>query len=105
MEISMLEEDQNIEHNVIKDVRNLFRLEILKKETNNTTIIDMGNLFRSKKENKVIKDRIVRDIRSLFEHEKDYYKPVVVGNFWSDSYIEYESKGVRNKTASVEKYL
>ena len=29
----------------------------------------------------------------------------MVGNFWSNSYIEYESRGVRNKALSVEKYL
>ena len=53
-----------------------------------------------------IKGRIIRDIRILFEHEEeDYYQPVGVGNVWSDSYIEYESNGDRNKTLSVEEYL
>ena len=28
-----------------------------------------------------------------------------VGNFWSNSYIEYKSNGDRNKTLSVEEYL
>ena len=28
-----------------------------------------------------------------------------VNNFWSDSYIEYESNGDSNKTLSVEEYL
>ena len=36
--------------------------------------------------------------------EEDYYKPVIVGNFCSNNYIEYESKGDR-KTLSVKKYL
>ena len=26
-------------------------------------------------------------------------------NFWSNNYIEYESKGDRNKTLSVERYI
>ena len=70
------EEDKNMEENIIKDVRNLFRL---KKEINVTAI----------KENKVIKDRILRDIRNIFEHEEeDYFKSVRVGNFWSNNYIE-----------------
>ena len=34
MKSSRLEEDKNIEENIIKDVRNLFRLKKLKKETN-----------------------------------------------------------------------
>ena len=33
---SRLEEDKNIEENIVKDVRNLFRLKKLKKETNDT---------------------------------------------------------------------
>ena len=63
------------------------------------------HLFRLKKENKAIKDRITRDIRNIFEHEEDdYYKHVRVGNFRSNSYIEYKSKDDR-KTLSVKKYL
>ena len=68
------------EENIIKDIRNLFRL---------------------KKETKAIKDRILRDIENLFEHEKqekNYYKPVRVSAFWSNNYIEFESRGDRNKT-------
>ena len=34
------------EENIIKDVRNLLRLEKLKKETIDATIKDIGNLFR-----------------------------------------------------------
>ena len=77
-----------MEGNIIKDVRNHFRL---KKEINDT----------------VIKDRILRDIRNVFEPEdgeEDYYKPVRVGSFWSNSYIEYKSNGERNKMLSVEEY-
>ena len=46
-------------------------------------IKDIRNLFRLKKETKAIKDRILRDIKNLFEHEEDenYYKPVRVNNF------------------------
>ena len=56
------------EENTIKDVRNLFRLEKLKKETNNTTVKDIRCLFRLKKENKETKDRIIIDIRNLFKY-------------------------------------
>ena len=78
------------------DIRNLFEYGPIR------------NIFRFKKNNKVIKDRIPRDIRNLFEHEEggeSYYKIIRTSNFWSNSYIEYESKGDRNKTLSVEKYL
>ena len=46
------------------------------------------------------------DLFSLrtFEQEEDHYKPLTVGNFWSNNYIQYES-GDRCKTLSLEKYL
>ena len=74
------------EENIIKDIRNLFRL---KKEQNYTGIKDIRNLFRLKKEIKAIKDIILRDIKNLFEHEEEsYYKPVRVNNFWSNNCTE-----------------
>ena len=48
--------------NIIKDVRNLFRLEKLRKETIDTTTKDIRNIFRLEKENKANKNRIRRDI-------------------------------------------
>ena len=36
---------------------------------------------------------------------EDFYKPVTVSNFWSNNYIEYESKSDRNKRRSLEEYL
>ena len=92
------------EEKVIKDRRNLFRL---KKELNYIAIKDIRNIFNQEKEAKAIKDRILRDIKNLFEHEEEenFYKPVRVSNFWSNSYIEYENNGDRSKTLSVEVYL
>ena len=89
------------EANIIKDIRNLFRL---KKEQNDTAIKDIRNLYRQEKETKAIKHRILSDIKNLFEHEEEEncYKPVRVSNFWSNNYIEYGSNGDRNKTLSVE---
>ena len=66
---------QSEEDNIIKHIRNLFKL---------------------KKEKKTIKDRIIRDIKTLFEQEDDYYKPVRVGNFCNSSYIEHKSNDDRN---------
>ena len=56
------DEDSRIEENIIKDVRNLFRL---KKEENDNIIKNIRNPFRLKMENE--KDRITRQISNLFE--------------------------------------
>ena len=120
----MMENQRPEEENIVKHVRNLFRLEKLEKELTDTAIKDIKNLFGLEKENKAIKDRILRrGIRNVFtlekenkaikniilitnlfenEEEENYYKPVSVSNFWSNNYIEYESNGDRNKTLSVE---
>ena len=60
-----------------------------------------------KKENKAIKDKVIRYLRNLFEHEEEEncFKPVRVGNFWSNNYIEYESNGDTNKSLSIEEYF
>ena len=66
-------------------------------------IKDIRNLFRLKKEVKGIKDIVPKIIKNLFEYEKEkenYYKPVRVNNFWSNTYIEY-----KNRILSVEEYL
>ena len=75
------------EENMIKDTRSLF---IIKKDIRKR---------RQQKETKAIKDRILIYIKNFFEHEKEeenYYKPVIVSNFWSNNYIEYKSNGDRN---------
>ena len=55
---------------IFLDVRILFRFQ---KETDDTTIKDIINLFSLKKESEAVKDRVIRDIRSLFEHEEENY--------------------------------
>ena len=64
--------------------------------------------LRNKSEEKIIKavkDRIIRDIKNLFEQkEQDYYKPVRVGIFYSNNYIEFESNDDTNKTLSIREY-
>ena len=42
---------------------------------------------------------------SLFKQGDDYYKPISVGNFWNNNYIDYGSSGERNKNLSVKEYL
>ena len=53
------------EENIIKDIRNLFRL---KQKQNYTAIKGIRNLFRQEKETEAIRDRILRDIKNLFEY-------------------------------------
>ena len=47
---------------------------------------------------------MIRDIKT-FEEEDNYYKPIKVGNFWKNCYIEYESNSDKNKSLSVKEYL
>ena len=85
-----------MEENIIKDVRNRFRLNKLEKEINDITIKNIKNLFRLKKGNEAMKYKIIRDIRNLFEYvEEDYYEPVRAGYFSSNNYIEYKSIKVK----------
>ena len=84
----MMESARSEEENIIKCIRNLFRL---KKELIYTAIKDVRNLFRLKEETKAIEDRMLRDIKNLSEHEEEekFYKPVRASNFGSKNYIEY----------------
>ena len=45
-------EYKNTEENIIKDVRSLFRLNKVEKETNDAAVKGMRNLFRLEKEKK-----------------------------------------------------
>ena len=62
----MIENPRPEEENIIKEVRNLFRL---KKELNCNAIKDIRNLFTREKETKAIKDIILRDLKNVFEYE------------------------------------
>ena len=47
---------------------------------------------------------IIRNIRNLFEHEEDYYKPVSVGDLWSNNHIECKIN-VDKKTKAINNTL
>ena len=54
----------------------------MQKQSEDTIIKNIRNLFRLKLENETIKDKVIRDIKTLFKQQKeDYYKLVRVGNF------------------------
>ena len=78
----------------------------IQKLSGDTIITNIRNLFRLKEENEAIKDNTTRDTKTLFEQQtKDYYKPVIASNFWSNNYTKYESNGDRNKALSIIEYL
>ena len=58
------------EENMIKDIRNLFKLNKLKKETNDAAIKGLRNIFRLEKENKAIKTMMISEIRILLSMKK-----------------------------------
>ena len=97
-----IEDFNNIQKNKIKAKNSLLKFEkdlfIPKKETEDNIIKDVRYLFSLKKD---------LEIRKHFELEKEenHYKPVTVGNFYSNNYTEYESNGGRNKTLSIKEYL
>ena len=80
-----------------------------KKQSEENIIKSIRNLFKLKAEKERIKDRMIRDIMTLFK-EYDYYQPTRAvnlwnNNFWNSSYIEYENSGNRNKILSLKEYL
>ena len=81
-----MKKTKKIEDNIIKDVRNIYRM---KKEIDDTAVKDTGYPF-------TLKNKMKQNFRNLFEHEEDYHKPVRAGNFWSNNYIEYKSMSMEN---------
>ena len=73
-----------------------------KKQCDKNIMKSIRNLFKLKKENEANKNKIVRDLRTLFKQEDDFYKPIRVGNFWNNNYIEYQTSDDRNKNLSVK---
>ena len=45
-----------------------------------------------------------QDSRNFFEQEEHYYKPVRVGNFYTNNYIDYKSNGDKSKTLIKEQF-
>ena len=74
----------------------------MKKKSEENIIKSIRNLFKLKKEKQ---DEGRRDIRTLFKQESDYYKPTRVGKFWNNNYIQYENTDDRNKNLSAKEYL
>ena len=71
------------------------------KESQDKIIKNKKKFFILEKENKAIREKIIGDIKKLLEQEEDYYKPISVGNFWSNNYTEYEGNSDTNKNLSA----
>ena len=44
-------------------------------------------------------------LEEINENDDDYYKPILVKSYFAESYKEYETRGDKDKTLSVEQYL
>ena len=54
-----------------------------------------------------VKYRGIKDIKDLFDLSisEDYYKPIIVKSTHDNNYIQYESKGDKDKTLTISQYL
>ena len=54
-----------------------------------------------------IEYRGIRDVKLLFDLsiDEDYYELIKTNDAFNSNYIEYESKGDKNKTLSIKEYL
>ena len=68
---------------------------------------DIRNVFRLEKENKQTKDIMLRDITNFFENEEEenYYKPVRLRNFWNNNHIEHEVTAIEIKHYQLKNSL
>ena len=76
----------------------------IQKESQDKIIKNIRNLIKLEKENEATKDRIIRDFKTLFEQQEegDCYKPVRVVNVWNNDYLEYENNENRKKNLSIK---
>ena len=88
----------------------------IQEESTDNIIKNIRNFFKLKKENKAIKTTIIiiiitiiiiiRDISNLLELEiKDYYEPIKVNNFYSNNYVVYKGNGDGNKNCWLKNIL
>ena len=51
--------------------------------------------------------KVGKDVGNLFNQsiDKDYYKPIITSSAFNSNYIEYESKGDKDKILLIKEYL
>ena len=94
----------------IKEIRkDLYRIENKKNLSMQKIKKIEKNLSKLKKYHDYddIEYRGIRDIKNLFylSIDEDYYKPIKTNDAFNSNYIEYESKGDKNKTLSIKEYF
>ena len=49
----------------------------------------------------------MKDVKDLSDSstDRDYYKPIIINGAFSNNYIQYESKGDKDKISTVDEYL
>ena len=91
----------------IENEENLFPSKI--KEIKRSLLELEENLFKPKKyyDYDDIEYKGIRNIKYLFDLsiDKDYYKPIITKDAFNGYYIQYESKGDKEKNLSIKKYL
>ena len=86
--------------------KQLSKLKIQKQFDEDNIIKNIRNFFKLKKEDKGIKDRIIKDIRTIFEQEEDSYKIERVGNFGTTIMLNMKVTVIKIKTkAKVLNFL
>ena len=97
---------------ILYDIKNLKDLSKPKRKKIRKVLIELEeSLFKLKKyyDHDDIKYKAIRDAGTLFNqsNDKGYYKPIKTTSVFDNknNYIEYKSKGDKDKILSVKKYL
>ena len=97
---------------ILYDIKNLKDLSKPKRKKIRKVLIELEeSLFKLKKyyDHDDIKYKAIRDAGTLFNQstDKSYYKPIKTASVFENknNYIEYKSKGDKDKILSVKKYL
>ena len=67
------------------------------------------NLFKTKKyyDYDDAEYRGIKDVKKLFDLsiDEDYYKPIINNTAFNNTYIQYESRGNKDKIVTISEYL
>ena len=91
----------------IKNRKNLFTLKTRKTEK---SLDELENfLFKTKKYHDYddVEYKGIKDIKDLFDlsTSEHYYKPIIVNGAFNNNYIQYASKGDKDKILTINEYL
>ena len=91
------------------EIENKKKLFALKKEIERNLLELVENLFRPKKyyDYDDTEYKGIRDVKDLFDLsiDEDYYKPIITNSASNNNYIQYESKGYKDKILTTSEYL